>query len=473
MPGEPTVVTEPPVQEEHKASSRDIRSSMDEFFEVERPQAPTVGKLPQFPDKTPLPETKDEPPKEEGKAPELKEPEGTEEKTETLEEKDSKRPGMTEAAPKTAEVVKPEVKTDDELVGDEELDKIQLRPNTKPEVKSQFKQLKILTKEARENAKKEAELRTQLEQTVQQLKTGGAAIQDPEVQARIKRADEILRTFDVQNYSEFQTKYTQPIQAKWKSVINTLSDIMGAEKDPKILEWVQHVEKLGPDHQGLSKEWWKEQLDKIPDEDDRSDLRAQLKDITFLRRDRDRYVKELGTDDERAKQFFEKQGQENTQKFWKQVNDAADKLYDELKIGDWGKPIDPATAKNDTDRAKIEEHNQRQLGYQKQFQEFLVKINTPGDEQAPTQTKLGMMAIKAIHQETEIGNLQKQLDESQKKIAQLETQLNKKFKVAAAPEKSNGAPTPRAAEPAPGRSGRPGENSSQRTKRAMDEFFQR
>jgi hypothetical protein len=473
MPGEESPVVAAP--ERDGASHQEIRSSMDEFFEVKRDTPPRPAndlstlapeKVEGGDDKPPepaKPETKPESKPEETAAPE--------EKTGTQPE--TKRPGFS---PKGPEVKTPEVKTetqpaekDFEPTGHEDIDKIQLRPNSRPEVKSQMGQLRGLLVADRATLKAVREENETLKAEVAKFRSNPQEIlKDPEITERLKRADEIIRAGNIQQSSEYLNNYAKPIKQKFDTLIDDI--VLALGDNEKHRAWADQIKAVGPDK--LSKEWWDSQYKEIKDEDERDEIRAAVRDITKLRKDRDRYLKEMGSDEKRWTDYQKQQFDSYYANYAKEVQEKhVPELKKELGIESWANVRDPATAKNDKERAEIETHNSAINEFQNQFKTMIGEIHSP---QPRAHTKIIMLAIKGTRADGEIKTLNGQLSEANEKIKVLEGQLDKAHKVRKTAESSTPAATP-----VPKENGtqnlvrRKGETSAAQTVRVMNEYFER
>lgn len=450
------------VLDEHRAGKPAIRGLMDDYFEVKRAAPP--GPQPDL-HKEPPPEIKPEtkPESEAKTTPEETTPETKPDATTTRRTITPTAPGDTRPGGSTTE--------GEEFAptGDEEIDKFDLGPNTRKQTKSQFHNVKTLWHKDRSELTKAQQELQQTRAQLEQLKTqGGTGQPDPAIQERLKRADDVLRTLDIQNWPTFQEKYVKPIQDKWRDVVTLVGDALGAQTDPAKKDWADKLLAAGPD--ALSKEWWQNQLKEIPDEDDRAEARAGLRQIQSLKRERDRFAQENSGPD-KFKEIRQQSDEEFTKNFYKEVEKAAGELEKELGIGDWGKPKALPEKATDEEKTAIETHNRRFQDYQKQFVDFMT-LSTKPDTPAKDRTRLCMMAVQAIHQKSEMADKDSQIKTLTERNKVLEAQLNKAVKAKSAPDARGTPATTRVTQQAPVTQ-RNGSTSAARTKNAMDEFFER
>jgi hypothetical protein len=83
-----------------------------------------------------------------------------------------------------------------------------------------------------------------------------------------------------------------------------------------------------------------------------------------------------------------------------------------------------------------------------------------------------MLAVQAIHQKTEMDTLNKTIKDLEAKNKTLEAQLNKTVRARSAPDVRGTPASRKVDQPAPVTQ-RNGSTSANRTKDAMDEFFER
>ena len=448
---------------------------MDQWFGVQREQAPKVGQIPQWPDKGEKDEsspvvTKGAP------APEEEVPPKPEAKPEVEAESKGRVGGVTRKSPEEPKAPEPTA-VPEGMLGDEELDAIQLRPNTHAKTRGEFHNLKLKTKEYKDKWSTVLQERDQIKNELAQIKANGAVPSDPAIKARLDRAEEVLRTFDLPNSSEYQEKFAAPLSKKWDRVVDDLTDALarGFPNDPKVQEFRDQLKLAGPDHPGLDKAWWNQQLKNLPEdyEDDKADIRAQLRDITATRRERDRFVREVGSDAERFTKFQQAQ----FSGYQKQYNDAmpvaVGKLIPELKIGEWGLQKNLESAKNDAERKEFEAHNQRWNDYRQQFEKtigdiFAPEVDDKGVTKVQKHARIALQVVKATHLEGENADLQKQLSAAQKRIQALEAQVTQRASAGSRLERSNGAPTHKPTSTPEQTRGR---NSRDRAANAMNDFM--
>lgn len=450
------------------ASHRDIRSLMDTFFEIERPQAPkvgTVGQEPRWPgdnkedDGTPV-VTKGAP---------LPEDDVLEEPTEgRVGGQTAKSPaGVADAVPPTQ---------DPEKLGDDELDAIQLRPNVHPKTRGEFHQLKVKTKDYKDKyfaANKELET---VKTEVAQLKASGANPADPTVQARLQKAEEIIRAARLPESREFQEKFAAPINQKWSRVVDDLAEILakgGNREDPKLVEFRKQLLDLGPDSPALDKAWWNNQINALSDEDDKLDLRAQLREITVLRRERDRFVRDQGSDPERFQKFQEEEWGNFQKQYNQEVGEAVEQLSKELGVTEIAHPKDIAQAKNEEEKKQFEAHNVRFEEHKKIFQSvidaiFAPEVDKDGVRRTLKHARVASMVVKAHHLEGVNKDLSSQLEAANKRVAALEAQVKRGAGAAARMERNGGAPTHKP-QAAPQQT--KGHTTQQRAANAMNDFM--
>lgn len=440
---------------------------MDTFFEIERPQAPkigTVGQEPRWPGDN----------KEDDGAPVVTK--GAPVPEDDLEDPTTGRVGgQTAKSPGgVADAVSPA--PDPEKLGDDELDAIQLRPNVHPKTKGEFHQLKVKTKDYKDKyfaANKELET---VKTEVAQLKASGANPADPAIQAKLQKAEEIIRAAQLPESSEFKEKFAVPLNQKWSRVVDDLADILsrgGNRQDEKLVEFHKQLLSLGPDAPALDKAWWNNQINALSDEDDKLDLRAQLREITVLRRERDRFVREQGSDPERFQKFQEQEWKGYQERYNNEVRQAVNQLADELGVKDIVAPKDLAAAKTEEEKKAFESHNKRFEDHTRIFAEaiqdiFAPEIDDKGTKRTTRHARLATMVVKAHHLEGVNKDLSSQLEAANKRVAALEAQVKRGAGAAARMERNGGAPTHKPqAQPQQTK----GHTTQQRAANAMNDFM--
>lgn len=302
-----------------------------------------------------------------------------------------------EAAP---EPELPPTHPDDEA--DEEVDKFQLHPETRPEQLNQFREMRGKWKTDR---KKVRELTEQIQKS-----QVPRSVSDPTVQKELDDLRTFKKRHEIFDDTTYQVQFENPVHQVYDDIINDVKRLSG---DPEAAaSWEKDMRSAGPDRVG--KEYWNDGLlDQIGNPLDKDRLVRKISTLLELQDKRNAFRTQMAEQPDAYAKFQHETAARYWDEFAKEAEDEMKKVTPAL--GEWSVPKDLALAKNATEKSAFEAHNAQYQKYEQMFREYI--------SDAATQGPRGMARISAM---AVYGEKRRQdLEVATKKIAKLEAELAK------------------------------------------------
>lgn len=391
MPDNPPISTEAPETVTvdlgvDKEQLGDLNKTFDDFWaEEDSKESPAIS-APEAPTEGPAQETK------ESKLPEPK--------------PEPKKQPEPKSTPETTALAK-------ELT-DEEINKLELPPNARPELVEQFKKIKenwfADRARARDLAKEREALNQQLAEARQNAWT-------PETKADYEHAAAVRRRFDFVSDPEFIQRYHVPVQAQYEAI---LDEAVGMLPNQELAaQWAQYMKQnFHPDQ--LNRDWWVQSvLNKVPDELNRSSLRDSVTELLKLQKDRDSEITRRTSDRSSFDNWIQEKTQFTQQRVQQEI--MAEIGEQEKRIAEV-LPRDAAQAKTADERRAIEAHNERFTKLNNFFQNTMKDISANGPR---AWVRASVEATRAMLLEGEYKELESELKSVKAERDQLRSELDK------------------------------------------------
>lgn len=294
-----------------------------------------------------------------------------------------------EAQPESLQPPSPESK----LEIDPEIAAIEQPRNLSEKNQSNWRKLQEAASEYKRQAQEAQELRQRLAEAEQRPS------QTPQDYEELKKFRQI---FDIKNDPEFQSKYTQPINAAKENIYNIMRK-HGASDDV-----IASIEKAGgPDK--IEDNWWQENaLSKLP-MTDAEKLKRNLIDVSDLK---DKQETEIAYAAENAEQILE-QRQNQSKEWYQQETNNIHNYVDELtKEVPWARYQEIQDGASQEQIEKIQAHNNVVADLENKFNSALWPQNA---------TERASVAAAAVYSHV----LTNQLRHEQSTRATLESQVKK------------------------------------------------
>jgi hypothetical protein len=363
----------------------------------------------------------EEPAKEEPQ-PELELPKEEPEPTEEPEQ-----PAKEEPAPSTTEGSA--THPDDEP--DEELDKLRLHPDSRPETVTVFRQIRGMLKTERKLAK---ELRERVEKSEGDLATARSTVRpvnDPQVQKELEDLRSFRTKHQVFDDSGYQQQYEQPVRTLFDDILSDVKKL--APNQEQATEWEKQVRAAGPDR--LDRNYWNEGV--IQQCNDPINKERLVRKISLLLEAQDKrndFRQKMATEPDAFERFRVEQASDYWKGFTTEAEDEAKKLIPTL--GEWASPRDIALAKTAQERAAAEAHNKIYKEYEEVFQKALTDAATQGPR---GMTRIAVQAVLAEKYKRDNDTLSAQLKKAQAELKVAQDELNKIAGVRSTVSKASGA----------------------------------
>jgi hypothetical protein len=332
---------------------------------------------------------------------------------ETKETKPEPKPTAQETKSPPSETKPPEVKPPKELT-DDEIQRMELPPNSHPKLIENFKVIKEHWVNDRARYKAEFDRAAKLESDLAEARKNSWT---PEARADYEHASQIRRRFDFVSDPEFIQKFHAPVRSKFEGVLN---EAIAALPDKEAATaWANHIaQNYQPDQ--LSRDWWLNSVvSKVPNELDRAALLSSVTDLIKSQRERDTEITRRTSD----KSAFDNWIQERT-------NFTAQRVQEEImnEIGEQEKriqevlPLDVEKAKTAEERTAIEAHNERFQKLNKFFVDTMQDLSKHGPR---AWFRASVEATRAMLLETQYKEIESELKSIKAERDQYKTELDK------------------------------------------------
>lgn len=349
------------------------------------------------------------PPKEEPPPPKPKEPEPPKPKEEPPAPKPKEEPVPPKEEPpppKPDDKAKPPAHPDDEE--DEELDKIQLHPDSREETITAFRQARGAAKTARKDKKALLTTVETLQKENEQLKAAVRPVSDPTVQAELESLRKFQQTHAIFDDTTYQTQYEAPVRSIFDDIIKDVKSL--ANDAAAADEWEKSIRAYGPDK--LDRQYWLENvINQCADPLHKDRLIRKVNGLLESQGKRDEFRNKMATEPDAYEQFQH----QTAANYWKQFSEEA---ADEAKkiiptLGEWAMEKDLAMAKTDHERTAWEAHNKTYKEYEELFQRWITAAAKGGPR--------GMTQVAA--QATRGEYFRRELDNANTRLKKVEAEL--------------------------------------------------
>jgi hypothetical protein len=304
---------------------------------------------------------------------------------------------------------------------DEEIDKLELVPNQRPEVYEQFKAVKDKWKADRAMLRAEKERHRAMEG---QLAEARANQLTPEVKADYEHAASIRRKFDLVSDPDFIARFDAPIVNRYQDL---LDEVASKLYDPREgARWAADVKQRfgSPDKLADSlpkqKDWWQHSvIAMVPDEMDREAIRSQVNELLKLQKDRSSEIQNRANDSASFDNYIQEKAALTHKRVQEEI--MSEIGVQEARIKDV-LPRDVTAAKTKEERAAIEEHNERFQKLNEFFVDTLKDISANGPR---AWVRAAVEATRTKIMNDQITNLEKELKEAKSERDQFKGELEK------------------------------------------------
>jgi len=321
-----------------------------------------------------------------------------------------------EAKPKAPEKPKPgEQKSEPaKIPTDAEIDALQPRADAPKQVVENFKQMRTSMKTLAQTAREAQAEKDALAKEVETLKATAGKL-PPEIEQKLKAADNFQLLFDAQNHPEFKKEYDGKIEASTEAVYKML------EQNGLKPDIIKQIKDIAAANGGDVEKWphWASLLNKFTDPlakqeainaitNRRNAIKAKIDKINTLATDRSAYVKELEKKDHDEKQAWAKELEKHA-----------------LTIGTG---FEPAIEKDVPDgatpeiKATIDAHNAKVGEVAKQFQ---TNVLAAYNRDPKSIAEMSFAAVKADHYEKQLEETKADLEKTKARLAEAEDKLAK------------------------------------------------
>jgi hypothetical protein len=372
---------------------------------VPDPEPPKTS--PTEPDLKPVPPIPDPPKPKDPEPPKPKEPEPPKPK-----EPEPPKPKDPEP-PKPADT--PQVDPDDEE--DEELDKIQLHPDSRPETVRDFRKVRGAAKVLKKDNKKLVATNEELRKENEGLKAAVRPVSDPTVQAELDQLRKFQQDHQVFDDTTYQVTYEEPVRAHFEQVINLVKG-MATDKDA-LAEWEKSIRHAGPDK--LDRAFWTSAvIEQCQDPLNRDRLVRQINNLLESQEKRDAFRKEMSEKPDAYAQFRNQTAANYWKQFSIEAEDEAHKLVPTL--GEWAAPRNLEEAKSQAEREAWEAHNKTYQTHELRFKQFITDAATGGPR---GMTRVAVEAVRGAWYKDQYEAQETQIKKLKADLAQAQAELDK------------------------------------------------
>lgn len=314
---------------------------------------------------------------------------------------------------------------------DEELDKLRLHADSRPETVTVFRQIRGMLKTERKLAK---ELRERVEKSEAELNTARSTVRpvnDPTVQKELEDLRSFRTKHQVFDDSGYQQQFEQPVRTLFDDIVSDVKKL--APDQTQADEWEKQIRAAGPDR--LDRNYWNEGvIQQCTDPINKERLVRKISMLLEAQDKRNDFRQKMATEPDAFERFRVEQAADYWKGFTTEAEDEAKKLIPNL--GEWASPKDIALAKTAQERTAWEAHNKLYKEYEEVFQKALTDAATQGPRGMTRIAVQAVLAEKYKRDNDTLAAKNKKL-EAELKIAQDE--LNKIAGVRSTVSKSSGA----------------------------------
>jgi len=297
---------------------------------------------------------------------------------------------------------------------DEEIGKMELPPNARPELQEHFKKIKELWINDRAQAKAESERVKALETQLAEARQNSLS---PEMKADYEHAVSVRRRFDFVSDPEFVKEFHAPVYRQYEKILE--ETFQGLPDKQAARAWVDHMKQNYRPEQLNEDYWLAKVIHKIPNELARERVKGSVNELIKLQENRQEEISRRTQD----KDSFDSWQTERTQK-------TAEKIQSDImaEIGVQEKrikevlPVDVNTAKTPEERVAMEAHNERFTKLNKFFTDTVQDLSKNGPR---AWVRAAVEATRTQIMNDQIINLEKELKDIKAERDQFKAELDK------------------------------------------------
>jgi hypothetical protein len=299
-------------------------------------------------------------------------------------------------------------------LSDEEIDRMQLPLNPRPEHIADFSKMREQVKLARSQLKAEAAEKARIEQELAQARQNAWT---PEQKADYEHAAQVRRRFDTASDPEFLQRYHAPVQQRFEEVLEEAVEALPDKQAAR--QWADYIKaNYRPDQ--LDKRWWYDKVaDQIPDEKDKTALVNSITQLRNLQRERDTELSRRSGDQSSLENWIKEKNQFTAQRVQQEI--MSEIGIQEQRLAEI-MPRDVTSAKTAEERQSIEAHNDRFNRLNEKFQGFVKDISANGPR---GWVRASVEATRALLLDEEYKNLASELKSVKTERDQLKKELDK------------------------------------------------
>jgi hypothetical protein len=269
----------------------------------------------------------------------------------------------------------------------DEIEALDLDRNASPAQKSQFRQLKNITKKFRQES---VELKAKLAPVLQELGVSAddpTALQTlaekvkalktapalpPEERSEIEALRVISRASKLDQSLTYNRGYSQPVRALWSNIIDDLAS--GMQQTPEVRAWAEDL-KTKHNPKAATGEWFAEHLNMIPDGIHRQRIQNKIGQLSELQKSADQVAGEIASNGDLFRQWQALENEQAVQKIKNEFEMAAQRCFQgsHKRLSEWQiKKEDGVT--NPKELADIRAHNAKFVQREGRFKQILTNL---------------------------------------------------------------------------------------------------
>jgi hypothetical protein len=299
-------------------------------------------------------------------------------------------------------------------LSDEEIDRMQLPLNPRPEHIADFSKMREQVKLARSQLRAEAAEKARIEQELAQARQNAWT---PEQKADYEHAAQVRRRFDFVSDPEFLQRFHVPVQQTFENVLEEAVEALPDKQAAR--QWADYIKQnYRPDQ--LDKDWWLNKVAaQVPNELERTQLLNSITQLRHMQRERDNEISRRTNDKSSFDNWINEKTQFTSQRVQQEI--MSEIGTQEQRLAEI-MPRDVTQAKTVEERQAIEAHNDRFNRLNEKFQGFVKDIATNGPR---GWVRASVEATRALLLDEEYKNLAGELKSVKTERDQLKKELDK------------------------------------------------
>jgi hypothetical protein len=299
-------------------------TNRDQAMDLERAFDKAFGPL--GAESTPAAEPKEPPAETKPTEPEPTEQPQTKEETQPEQKTDSTTLGSQAEPPLQTDGTAPSATHPDDEP-DEELDKLRLHADSRPETVTVFRQIRGMLKTERKLAK---ELRERVEKNESELTNARSTVRpvsDPSVQKELEDLRSFRTKHQIFDDTGYQQQYEQPVRMLFEDLVNDIKTLAPDQAQGE--EWANTIKTAGPDK--LDRAYWNEGvLQQCTDPLHRDRLTRKISVLLDAQEKRNNFRAQMASEPDAFDRFRNQQAAEYWQGFSTEAEDEAKKIIPTL-----------------------------------------------------------------------------------------------------------------------------------------------